>query len=331
MPNAKKVQVAVEGKAKLYEMTMDADHVWSVTTDALSPAYYGYTFFADGEACLDILNPMRKPNLIWQSNMFLIPGNPPEPWEVRDVPHGVVRHVFYKSAIVGDNRDYFVYTPPSYEKGRHFPVLYLLHGYSDSAEGWTTVGMANVIMDNLIADGKIKPMVVVMPLGYGVTDFARPGSRAFRDVNRTAANFTNFEKALLTEVIPQVESNYKVSRKPKDRAIAGLSMGGAESLLVGLNHVDEFGYIGAFSAGGLSEQFASEFAKLNAADANRDLKNLFISCGTEDGLIGFNRRLKEFLKGQGVSFEDVETPGMHEWPVWRKNLVAFSEELFNSK
>jgi enterochelin esterase-like enzyme len=328
-PNAKVVRVALEGSAPI-PMTKGPGGVWSCTTLPLAPDLYGYTFDVDGVTTLDTTNPVFKPNLIWQSNMLLVPGNPPQPWEVQDVPHGSVTERFYKSGVIGDQRDYFVYTPPEYNPraSKKYPVLYLLHGYSDTAIGWTAVGKAQVILDNLIAAKKVEPMLVVMPLGYGVPGFASPRNSGFSDRSIVKKNFDQYRTALLTEVIPQVEAEYKVFKDKKNRAIAGLSMGGAETLYVGLNNLDKFSYIGAFSTGGLSSDFPEDFPDLTAANANRSLKEFYVACGTEDGLIGFNRSLVSWLKGKNIKVEQVETPGSHSWMVWRRDLVDFSQKLF---
>lgn len=326
-PNASKVQVGIEGSDAV-DMSKGADGVWTYTTAPLAPDYYGYTFSADGVTLLDPSNPETKPNLIWPSNMVRVPGSPPELWETQDVPRGTLHHHFYHSGVIGDNRDFYVYTPPGYDpRGRaRYPVLYLLHGYSDMANGWTSVGMAHVILDNLIAAKKAKPMLVVMTLGYGVPDFASP-NRGFRDPGIVKKNYTNYRDALFAEVIPTIEKEYKVLGDHDHRAIAGLSMGGAESLFVGLNDLDRFAYVGAFSSGGLSGEFEKVFPSLTA-NANGKLKQLWISCGTEDGLIAFNRDLKKWLTAKGVKFTDVETPGRHAWMVWRRNLAAFAPLLF---
>ena len=154
---------------------------------------------------------------------------------------------------MGDDRDFYVYTPPGYDsRGKQiYPVLYLLHGFSDDASAWTAVGRANVILDNLIAQGKATPMIVVMPLGYGAPEVLLPNSGVWRDRAITDRNFDKFREGLLTEVIPRVEAAYLVTKDSNSRAIAGLSMGGSESLLAGLNTLDKFGWIGAFSSGGI--------------------------------------------------------------------------------
>ena len=327
-PNAQKVEVSLEGASSM-PMTKGPNGVWSATTKTLVPDIYGYSFNVDGTATLDPQNPQIKPNLIWVGNMVTVPGTPPEPWEVQDVPHGEVHHRFYKSKIIGDQRDYFVYTPPGYREGKtKLPVLYLLHGYSDTAEGWTTVGKANVVLDNLIAQGKTKPMVVVMTLGYGVPDFASPGGRGFGDRNRVLENYTKFRDALLQEVQPAVEKDFRVSAKREDRAIAGLSMGGAESLFTGLSNLDTFAYIGGFSSGGLPGNTPADlWPNLDIKKVNT-LKVFWMACGTDDGLIGFQRGFTGWLKEKGAKVETKETPGGHVWMLWRRHLAEFSGMIF---
>ena len=243
----------------------------------------------------------------------------------------MIHHHFYKSTVVRDNadRDYYVYTPPNYDPSakQSYPVLYLLHGYSDDASGWTSVGRANVIIDNLIAQGKAKPMILVMPLGYGTMEMIRLGWTAWNHEDVRQANFKKFTEALLTEVMPQVEAEYRITKDRNARAIAGLSMGGSESLLTGLNNLDKFSWIGAFSAGGIPEDFAKDFPALDS-NSNRQLRLLWIACGTEDHLIAINRNLREWLQNKGVNHTDIETPGMHTWMVWRRNLTDFAQLIF---
>ncbi|HKF26055.1 MAG TPA: alpha/beta hydrolase-fold protein, partial [Candidatus Acidoferrum sp.] len=258
-----------------------------------------------------------------------VPGPAALSWETSDVPHGEVHHHLYTSRVVGDRRDYYVYTPPGYDPRdkQSYPVLYLLHGYSDDASGWTAVGRANVILDNLIAAGKAKPMIIVMPLGYGEPKILEPRSGAFRDRAITDRNFQKFREALLTEVLPRVESEYRTAKDRSSRAIAGLSMGGAESLLTGLNTLDQFAYIGAFSSGGFTPEFDKEFPDLDAKSNSR-IKLLWIACGTEDRLIDINRNFRKWLAAKNIAHADIETPGMHTWMVWRRNLADFSQLLF---
>jgi len=282
----------------------------------------------DGVRSLDPFNHRLVPNLISPGNFLHVQGPPSLPWETNDVPRGEIHHHFYKSAVANDQRDFYVYTPPGYDPRakQSYPVLYLMHGFSDDASGWTAVGRANVILDNLIAQGKSKPMIIVMPLGYGAPEIVVPGPGAFAPELRKL-NYDRFSQALLTEVMPQVEAAYRVSKDRNSRAIAGLSMGGAESLLTGLNNLDKFAWIGAFSSGGFTEDFDAEFPGLNAK-ANEKLRVLWIACGTDDGLMAWNRKARAWLDSKGVHSTGIETPGGHAWMVWRRNLVDFSGLLF---
>jgi enterochelin esterase-like enzyme len=327
-PNAKQVELDREG-ADPVEMQKDDQGVWTVTTLPLAPDYYGYAFTVDGVRTLDAANPLFVPNLIFPGNYVHVPGPSSLPWESNDVPHGEIHHHFYRSAVAADERDYYVYTPAGYDAKakKTYPVLYLLHGFSDDASGWTAVGHANVILDNLIAQGKAKPMIVVMPLGYGTMEFVRLAWDAWNHPELRNRNFVNFTLALLTEVMPQVEGQYRVTQNRDARAIAGLSMGGSESLLTGLNNLDKFSWVGAFSSGGLPEDFEKDFPKLDSK-TNQQLHLLWIACGTEDRLITLNRNFRAWLKTKGVKETEIETPGMHTWMVWRRNLSEFAGLLF---
>jgi enterochelin esterase-like enzyme len=330
-PNAKEVLLAREG-AKRAPMEKDEHGVWSIKTEPLEPDLYGYSFVADGVALIDPSNSMMKPNLLSAQSMVHIPGPASLPWEVNSVPRGTIQHHFYKSAVVGDDRDYYVYTPPGYDPAakKLYPVLYLLHGFSDDASGWTAVGRANVILDNLIAQGKAKPMLVVMPLGYGAPEIVTPGAPGLREPGLRQKNYDRFRDALFMEVIPEVEKTYRVAKDRRSRAIAGLSMGGAESLYVGLNALERFAWIGAFSAGGQSDDFDKTFPSLDSK-ANARIRLLWIACGDEDRLIEPNRKFREWLKSKGIEHTPIETPGMHTWMVWRRNLSNFAPLLFQDK
>jgi enterochelin esterase-like enzyme len=332
-PDAHKLLVSLEGVKDPFTMQKDDTGVWSYTTGALAPNLYGYEFKADGVSLIDPSNSAIKPNLLHLTNIVLVPGPSPLPWEQRDIPHGAIQHHFYKSNVVGDNRDYYVYTPPGYDPNGQalYPVLYLLHGYSDDASGWTAVGKANFILDALIAEGKAKPMIVVMPLGYGAPEIVQRPLFSLSSEKRAELgelNITRFRQALIEEVIPAVEKDYRAAKDRDSRAIAGLSMGGAESLMTGLNRLDLFSWIGSFSAGGLKPNFESDFPQLNSS-ANDKIHLLWIACGTEDGLITPNRQVISWLKGKGIQLTAIETPGMHTWMVWRHNLIDFAPLLFN--
>lgn len=329
-PNAQEVKLTREGSAEPLAMQKDNSGIWTVNTPPLPPDYYGYSIVVDGQRSIDPYNPLLKPNLLSTENMVHVKGEQSQPWELNDVPHGEIHHHFYRSAVANDDRDFYVYTPPAYDPSakKTYPVLYLLHGYSDDASGWFAVGRANIILDNLIAQGKVKPMIVVMPLGYGTMEVIRIGwGGIFQHRDVLQENFAKFPQALLTEVMPKVESEYRITKDRNSRAIAGLSMGGSESLLTGLGNLDKFAWIGAFSSGGLPEPFEKDFPNLDAS-VNQRLHVLWIACGTEDRLITANRNLREWLKAKGIQHTDIETPGMHTWMVWRRNLAEFTQLLF---
>ena len=330
-PNAKEVQVRCEG-VKETAMQKDEPGVWSLTTPALEPDIYTYSFNVDGLRALDLNNPLLKYNLLNSDSQVHVPGPKSLPWEVNDVPRGKLHQHFYRSMVAADERDFIVYTPPGYNPAarKRYPVLFLLHGYSDDATAWSTVGCANIILDNLIARGQAKPMIIVMPLGYGTMEYVRGGWTGARRGELRAISFEKFRENLFTEVIPVVEKSYRVMTDQKSRAIAGLSMGGAESLFVGLNALDRFGWIGAFSAGGLTGDFASQFPTLDAK-ANGKLRLLWMACGKEDRLIESNRQLSDWLKSKQVQHTWIETGGAHTFRVWRRYLADFTPLLFEEK
>jgi enterochelin esterase-like enzyme len=339
-PNAKEVAVYVEGAAKPLPMQKDDQGVWSVTTEPFAPDYYVYSIIADGVWLGDPFNHDVAPNFLFAASILHVPGPTSLSWETGAVPRGEIHHHFYKSGVVGDERDFFVYTPPGYDpRGKQtYPVLYLLHGFSQDTRSWTAIGRANVILDNLIAEGKVKSMIVVMPLGYGAPETLAYGFGK-RPKGLQDRNFDKFRETLLTEVVPRVEVDYPVIKERNSRAIAGLSMGGSESLFTGLNTLDKFGWIGAFSApvspasGSIGagepspEDFEKEFPGLDAK-ATKQLHLLWIACGTDDGLIDNNRKFRAWLATKNIKHADIETPGRHTWLVWRRNLTEFTSLLF---
>jgi enterochelin esterase family protein len=330
-PGAAAVTVALEGVRNPVPMHKEADGTWTLTTEALAPEWYGYHFEVDGRYELDAHNVIVKASYVNAGNGFLVPGAQPEPWETTAEPHGTIQHHFFTTNVVKGlerNQDeFFVYTPPGYDARSpvKYPVLYLLHGWSDTAGGWSAIGHANEIFDSLIAQGKAKPMIVVMPLGYGDMSFVHDGWGVWQDSAKIDHNVSLFSQSLLTEVLPQVEKLYNVSTRREDRAIAGLSMGGLEALTVGLEHTGMFDYVGGFSAA-VHKLKPESLTGLDPKTAN--LRVLWIACGTEDGLIEPNRKLAASLKAEGLPVTPIETPGMHTWLVWRDNLVHFTPLLF---
>jgi enterochelin esterase-like enzyme len=331
MPSAARVGLQLEGLKDPIPMQKNASGAWTVTTSALTPEWYSYHFLVDGQIALDPRNPEVLSSYLAAGNGFLVPAA--ELWQMTAVPHGVVHHHTYTTEVVrglADRQsDFYVYTPPGYDPGAStkYPVLYLLHGWSDTAGGWTNIGHANLILDNLIAAGKARPMIVVMPLGYGDMSFVRSGFGVWQKPELVDHNTDLFEQALATEVIPRVEKMYNVSTRREDRAIAGLSMGGLESLTIGLHRPGQFAYVGGFSAAVhlLGPSFTQS---LDPESAN--LKLLYIGCGTADGLYQPNLRLEAALKARGFHVTTTEMPGgLHDWLVWRPELIDFASAIFH--
>jgi len=352
-PNAK--EVFVTGVGQRLALEKNEQGVWSITTDTLKPDLYTYSFQVDGMTITDPANSKFKPSFgsAGQSEV-LVPGA--NAWTpAAGVPRGAVTRHFYHSAIAGDDRDFWVYTPANYDARRKeaYPVLYILHGLGDDSGAWMETGSANVILDNLIAQGKAKPMLIVAPLGYG--NSAGPAGAMREDM------IPNYARTVLDEVMPQVEKAYNVTKDRTQRAIAGLSMGGAEATVTGLNHLDKFAWIGSFSGayvmwpgargpapatpagapaagrGGRGPAaldpgaMAKNFPNLDAK-ANQQIRLLWIACGTADGLIGVNRQFKTWLDSKDIKVTYIEVPEMaHVWPLWRQNLTDLAPLLFQAK
>jgi enterochelin esterase-like enzyme len=357
-PNAKEVYVsgigqtaapAGPGGARL-DMQKNEQGVWTATTpEPMTPGIYQYTFSVDGLRIPDPGNNKFQTGFNSASSSRLhVPGGLWSP--APGIARGAVTRHFFHSTIAGDDRDFWVYTPAGYDAKRKapYPVFFLLHGLGDEANSWIENGAANVIMDNLIAQGKAKPMIVVNTLGYG---YPNGPATAMRE-----GMLENFARIVLQEVLPIVEKSYNAARTPDMRAIAGLSMGGAEATFTGLNHLEAFGYVGSFSgayvmwpgvmpAGGArgaagpgrggpqqmsKEAVATIFPTLDAT-ANARLELLWITCGTADGLVGVNRTFREWLDAKGVKNTYIEVPDIgHVWPFWRQNLADFASLLFQA-
>jgi len=330
-PNAKEVVLRCEG-TKAGPMQKGAGGMWSVTTEPMKPDIYAYSFSVDGLKVIDPANPLLKYNLLNTDSQVHIPGPAMLPWEINNVPHGVVHRHLYRSAIVGDDRPFLVYTPPGYDPAAKepYPVLYLLHGYSDAEDAWVSVGRANIILDIRIAQGRAKPMLIVMPLGYGNKEVIAGGWAGLRNTAIWQDSIQKFRHVVLQEIIPQVEKTYRVRADRNARAIAGLSMGGTQSLFIGLNAPDRFAWIGAFSSGGLDANFEKAYPAANEG-INAQLRLLWIACGQQDGLIGLNRKAVEWLKTKGVIFTWVETPGGHSFTVWRRYWAELAPLLFQDR
>ncbi len=306
------------------KMTKDDAGVWSVTVGPLDPSIYIYAFNVDGNPIADPINPRIKLRARTSASLLEVSGDTPGLWQARDVPHGAVEINWEKSAALnGETRWIWIYTPPGYDKDRNrrYPVLYLFHGSNDTAAGWTMAGGANFIVDNLIAEKKAVPTIVVMPFGHAVP-FGSP-----REMQ--AKNTLIFEDYLLKDVIPLVDSKYRVAPGRQMRAVAGLSMGGGQSIQIGFSHLDLFSAVGAFSAA-VPGDFETRFEQLlnDPKSTNAKLKTIWIGCGKQDSLFPRSQKFSELLTAHKIQNTFRATEGAHTYTVWRQYLGEFVPLLF---
>jgi enterochelin esterase-like enzyme len=301
----------------------DEKGVWSLTVGPLPPGFYTYGYAIDGGLRMpDPSNPDLELRRWGPTSSFIVPGGEKAVFEERNnVPHGTVHIDFYDSKNLGTSRMFYVYTPPGYETNQQkYPVLYLLHGNGQIEASWTWTGRANVIMDNLLADGKAKPMIVVMPYGH-VQREIKPAKPAAPTGTPDAVVI---EKELLTSIKPEVESKYRVLTDREHRAIGGLSMGAAQSLSIGLHNLDLFAYVAAFSGGGNR----SEWEKADPAVLNRQLRVLWLGCGTEDAAFKSVKGMDDLLTEKNVKHVFNPSGGAHSWPNWQVYLSKYAPLLF---
>jgi len=315
-------QVGLQGQflQGIQPMTKDSKGIWNVTLESVKPDIYEYTFIVDGLQVVDPSNSWLKVWLRNAKNLVEIPGDEPMFYEEQQVPHGTVHIHKYQSKSLGVPRQLYLYTPPGYETNQEtrYPVLYLFHGFGDTEDAWTVIGRANLIMDNLMAKNKTRPFVIVMP--YGHTPSSPP-------VMRSIGKYEAFEKDLIEDVIPYVQKCYRVSSEQKDRAITGLSMGGGQSLTIGLGNLDLFGWVGAFSSAIPEEP---KLGKLLAEpeSINEKLQLLWIGCGRQDFLFEANQKFIERLETDKIEHIGHITEGAHEWRIWRIYLNELAPLLF---
>ena len=323
----------LQGVGQGATMTKDTNGVWEVAIGPIRPGAYRYNFNLDGVSVIDPRNPATSEsnNNTW--SLVNVPGA--EFMDTRDVPHGAVSAVTYYSTSLKKFRRLHVYTPPGYESGKgRFPVFYLLHGAGDSDESWSSVGRAGFILDNLIAAKKAKPMVVVMPAGH-TSPFRSGGPRPEVD---------EFSQDFLNDIIPHVEKNYRVYTDRKNRAMAGLSMGGGQTLNIGIPNLEKFAYLGVYSSGvfgitGRNRDGSTNApagptfeerhqSKLDDAKLKKGLKLLWFATGKDDFLVETSRATVAMFKKHGFDVVYRETEGAHTWIVWREYLREFAPQLF---
>ena len=340
-------------------MVKDDKGVWSATVGPLKPEFWIYTFSVNGVTMLDPRNINTRRNTVRIENTLLVPGPESADYMVNAVPHGTVALQWYPSPTVDATRRAYVYTPAGYETGSdRYPVLYLLHGGSGDEDAWSSCGRATQILDNLIAQGKARPMIVVMPNG-NITRIAAPDllpAPPALPASQDPGRFRKFPESLVKDLIPFIDRTYRTKSGRDDRAIAGLSVGGAQTLYAAFNNLDRFAWVAAFSGGypvmpGVAidvppppnaaslkgpditksldpVKFAALLPQLDSS-ANDRLRLLYISIGTADTLQETHKVVKQVLKDKGLTYTLMEFPGyIHEWPVWRVTLKDLLPRLF---
>jgi len=334
-PKAGEVSVSgewMEGFGASEKMNKDEEGIWSLTVGPLAPEFYGYTFNVDGVTVLDPANANHKRDGQRVNCILLVPGKESALYEVKDVPHGTLSKVWYKSPTLNLTRRMYVYTPPGYEGGTDkYPVFYLLHGGGGDEDAWSTLGRTPQILDNLIAEGKALPMIVVMPNGNAYqagTPGEIPAPAGLGSMSREERmKFTGmFEKSLVADIVPFIEKNYRVRKGKDNRAIAGLSMGGGHTFRTTIDNPEMFGYIGVFSAGArnVDEQTENQLKKLKAGN-----KLYWVACGVDDSLAyAGSQNLVAVLEKLGIKHTFRESTGGHTWANWRIYLSEIAPLLF---
>lgn len=337
---AKEVKLLMELGQSTYEMAKREDGYWRVTTKPLLPGFHYYAISVDG---FDSNDPGSRVFFAARKEVsgLEVPGPGSDFFAVKDVPHGTVRTEWYFSKTTGQTRRVFVYTPPGYDQGTsRYPVLYLQHGYGEDEAGWSDQGHENFILDNLIAAHKAKPIIIVNENGMIGVHFQppppKPGTSPAPPPSRAVARFfmderyTMLDAIISADLISYIDSHFRTIPDRDHRALAGLSMGGAQALRIGLNHLNEFGYIGAFSPAIAITDTSTDYDGVlkDPEKINRELHLLWMGIGSDDFLLTSVKQSHEKLEEAGIKHVWVESSGAHVWTVWRKYLADFAARLF---
>ncbi len=318
VPTASEVSVTVANLAEPVPMTRGANGMWTATVVPLKPNVWEYAFIVDGIRMIDRSNSWVDERINLSTNLFEVEGTEPSFWSVRDVPHGTVSMHTYKSPALGEMRTFHVYTPPGYNRGgsETYPVFYLFHGSGNDDRGWTVIGRAHYIMDNFIADGSAVPMIIVIPNGQ----YPR---------NRNGYDFGAYERDLLDAIIPAVEREYRVKTDRGSRAMAGFSMGGFQTLHIGVKHQEMFDWLGSFS-GGVEETYEKEYSRY-LDTLNDRVSLLWVGNGDNDDVIRTRHdTMTEMFDRRKVIYTFELYSGGHTWDVWRQCFRDFTPLLFKN-
>jgi enterochelin esterase family protein len=312
---AQKVAVSGELLMAPQPMVKDTSGVWSITVGPVKPDIYPYSFWVDSVQIADPNNTYIFANERFKRSIVDIPGSTPLIHSLQNVPHGKLSYRYYNSVTLGTTRQLLVYTPPGFNANgkTKYPVLYLIHGGSDTEETWTKVGRANLIADNLIAQGKAVPMIIVMPYG-----------------NVRPKPMPDFTKDVMNDIIPFIEAAYPVLADGNHRAVAGFSVGGGQTLNIGLTNANKFAYVCAYAPYTATEEFQKNYSNYspNAALVNKQLKLFTISVGTEDFLYESVKQNIAMFKEKGINVKSYIVPGGHTWMNGKQYLATTLQEIF---
>lgn len=321
-PLAAVVKLSGQFLSSPINMTKDSIGIWSATVGPVDPDIYPYSFQVDGVTVMDPANVSFFPNERFKASLVDVPANQPLVHTLRDVPHGTVTYEYYTS-VEGSTGSVVVYTPPGYEKNSSakYPTFYLISGTTDTEETFFKVGRTNIILDNLITDGKAKPMIIVMPYGNPMARIAeqrgkpKPSDPRSREGDDAMARAKLFETDLVNHVIPHIEKNYRVIADRDHRAIGGFSRGGGQTLRTAFGNMDKFAWICSYSSYLSTSEMESKFKPIvdNARNTNKRLKLLWVSVGKDDFLYPQAAEFMDYLKSKNVNYKSLITPGGHTW------------------
>lgn len=336
-PTAKEVKLSAQFQKAPVAMSKDAQGIWSITVGPITPDIYPYSFNVDGVTVMDPGNVAFFPNERFKASLVDVPGDTPLIHAMRDVPHGSVNYEYYPS-LDGITGSLVVYTPPGYDQNaaQKYPVFYLISGTTDTEETYFKVGRTNLILDNLIAEGKAKPMIIVMPYGNISAKVAeqkagtKPADPTVRDGDDAVKRAKAFETDLLTKIIPYVEKNYRCLNTRENRAIGGFSRGGGQTLRAAFGNMDKFAWVCSYSSYLSPDEMDRSFSTIasNAANTNKQLKLLWAGVGSEDFLYKGAVEFMDYLKAKNINFKSTITDGGHTWMNAKKYLAETAQLLF---
>jgi enterochelin esterase-like enzyme len=336
-PLAKEVKLDAQFDKNKTPMTKDASGIWSVTVGPVKPDIYPYSFIVDGITVMDPANPAYFPNERFKASLVDVRADTPSSYDLKDVPHGTVTYEYYPS-MEGTTGTVLVYTPPGYGKdlSKKYPVFYLISGTTDTEETWFKAGKANLILDNLIAESKAKPMIIVMPYGNLAARIAeqkggaKPGDPMGRDNADAVARAKAFEEDLMKNIIPYVERSYRVLNDKDNRAIGGFSRGGGQTLRAAFGNMDKFSWVCAYASYLSKEEMDRSFGYIiqKPEQTNKNFKLLWIGVGTDDFLYNGTTEFIDLLKASNVKHKSLITSGGHTWMNTKIYLTETAQLLF---